>query len=170
MNEGFVPLFKFLKTSRTRSISTADRIPDSNPANLGSRCVWCLLPKSWRRSRWSKNRLWRLQKGLAVASPCSPAEGNPLPLALATLRGRRILVCFNWISGWVRARENSYAALGATWQRSLTAIESLGARNLEPAPHPVSGSLDIYDWYRFTAHHELCRRQQVRDLVEIFHP
>jgi hypothetical protein len=69
-------------------------------------------------------------------------------------------------------REQAYATLQEIRQHSFEFFDSLGDRDLSDHhfPHPIFGSLNLYEWYRFIGYHELRHRKQLCELVEIFHP
>jgi hypothetical protein len=93
------------------------------------------------------------------------------PLAIATWRGRKVRSPLPLNPERVYDRKQAYAAIDATRRASVAFIESLRERDLSAYrfPHPIFGSLNLYDWYRFIGYHELRHRKQIRELVEIFH-
>jgi hypothetical protein len=63
------------------------------------------------------------------------------------------------------------SALDATRRSSLAFIAANAGQDVSAYrfPHPIFGSLNLYDWYRFIGYHELRHRKQICELVEIFH-
>jgi uncharacterized damage-inducible protein DinB len=166
------PIFDFLKTSRTRFISAANEIPDSKWRQSPGVDIWSAAEIVAHVGMIEELIIAGCRKvAHADPRPVSTLKKIHLPIALATWRGRKIRSTLTLKAERVHDREDAYASLEATRQASLATMESLRNRDLRAYrfPHPVFGSLNIYDWYRFIAYHELRHRKQIRELVEIFH-
>jgi len=94
-----------------------------------------------------------------------------LPFVLALWRGRKIRATIATPPERIGDRGAAYQTIALARQASLTFIEEHRDRDLSAYrfPHPIFGSLNLYDWYRFIGYHELRHRKQLRELVEIFH-
>jgi uncharacterized damage-inducible protein DinB len=170
--KGLAPIFEFLKTSRTQFISTADEIPDSKWRQSPAADVWSAAEIVAHVGMTEELIMAGCRKVLqGTPRPVPMLKKIHLPLALATWRGRKIRSPIAPDPARVHDRQAAYIALHATRHASLAAMESLDDRDLTAHrfPHPVFGSLNVYDWYRFIGYHELRHRKQIRELVEIFH-
>jgi hypothetical protein len=69
-------------------------------------------------------------------------------------------------------RDQAYTTLESIRQHSVEFFHALRHRDLSVYHflHPIFGSLNLYEWYRFIGYHELRHRKQLCELVEIFHP
>jgi len=63
-----------------------------------------------------------------------------------------------WLS--VTGREGTLAFIQSTRGQDLSAYR---------LPHPFLGSLNIYDWFRTIAYHDLRHAKQIREVVETIH-
>jgi len=79
---------------------------------------------------------------------------TPIPLD-STLVGERD----EMLGRLAEARRNTVRLLEETRARDLSAYRW---------PHPFFGSLNLYDWFRVIAHHEVRHTKQIREIVEIF--
>jgi hypothetical protein len=70
----------------------------------------------------------------------------------------------------VADRPEALSFLTTARDETLGFIASTESEDLRPYrfPHPFIGSLNIYDWFRLIAYHDLRHAQQIRELVEIF--
>jgi DinB superfamily len=170
--KNLAPIFEFLKTSRAQFISTADEIPEPKWRQSPATDVWSPAEIVTHVGMIEEAIIAGCQKtSRAAPRPVPLLKKIHAPLALATWRGKRVRSPLSPAAGRVHDRQESYAALDATRQASLAFMEALRERDLSEYrfPHPVFGSLNIYDWYRFIGYHELRHRKQIRELVEIFH-
>jgi uncharacterized damage-inducible protein DinB len=167
------PILEFLATSRTQFISTANEIPNGKWRESPASQVWSAAEILAHVAMIEESILAGCKKvSQATPRPVPMLKKIHAPLALAAWRGRKIRSPLSLNPLRVHDREQAYAALGTTRQASLAFIESCRDRDLgaHRFPHPVFGSLSLYDWYRFLGYHELRHRKQLRELVEIFHP
>lgn len=70
----------------------------------------------------------------------------------------------------VLSREESLLGFTAARNRTLKFIAEAGTRDLRPfrRNHPFLGSLDLYDWLRLLAYHEIRHTKQLREIAKYF--
>lgn len=170
--KNLAPIFDFLKTSRAQFIAAADEIPDQNWLQSPAPNVWSPAEVVAHVGMVEETIIHRCQKVLG-SEPRAIAPWRKIhpPLALATWRRKKVASPIPLDPSRVCSREKAYTALDATRAASLSFMKSLGDRDLRRYrfPHPIFGSLGVYEWYRFIGYHELRHRKQIRELVEIFH-
>jgi hypothetical protein len=162
----------FLKDSRRRFLLDADRIPDSKWRQSPAAGVWCGAEIVAHVGMVEESIIAGCEKTLQKEPrPVSPRQKLHLPLMVATWRTRKIRSPMALTPQHILDRDSAYAALDATRQSSLAFMASNAGRDLSAYrfPHPIFGSLNLYDWYRFIGYHELRHRKQICELVEIFH-
>jgi hypothetical protein len=73
-------------------------------------------------------------------------------------------------SALVLSRDESLQSFAAARDRTLKFIAEAGARDLRPyrRSHPFLGSLDLYDWLRVLAYHEIRHTKQLREIGKYF--
>ena len=74
-------------------------------------------------------------------------------------------------SSLIADRPDALSHLAAAREGTVAFIESTRGRDLSAYrfPHLFLGSLNIYDWVRTIAYHELRHAKQIREVVETFH-
>ncbi|HUJ40757.1 MAG TPA: DinB family protein [Candidatus Acidoferrales bacterium] len=74
-------------------------------------------------------------------------------------------------SNLVRPRDVALQDYSSTRNRTLKLIAEQSARDLAPfrRPHPFLGSLNLYDWMRVLAYHEIRHTKQIREIGKSFH-
>lgn len=115
----------------------------------------------------------RCKKALAAGPRPLPAlKKIHLPLVLATWRGKKVRTPIPLESERIGNREQAYTTLESIRQHSVEFFNLLRDQDLSAYHflHPIFGSLNLYEWYRFIGYHELRHRKQLCELVEIFHP
>lgn len=70
----------------------------------------------------------------------------------------------------VLPRAESLQGFAAVRNRTLKFIAEAGARDLRPyrRKHPFLGSLDLYDWLRLLAYHEIRHTKQLQEIGKYF--
>lgn len=70
----------------------------------------------------------------------------------------------------VQARQESLESYTAARNRTLKFIAEQSSRNLSPfrRNHPFLGSLNLYDWMRVLAYHEMRHTKQIREIGKSF--
>jgi hypothetical protein len=169
--KNLAPIQKFLAASRAQFLATANRIPEARWLESPAENVWSAGEITAHVEIIEESILWGCKKVTQSAPrPISALKKIHLPLALATWRRKKIRSPIPLKQERVHDRERSYASLEETRQASLAFMESLRDRDLHAHrfPHPIFGSLNVYEWYRFIGYHELRHRKQLCKLVEIF--
>jgi hypothetical protein len=71
----------------------------------------------------------------------------------------------------VTDKEDMLARLREARRGTLGFIQEVSGRDLSTYryPHPFVGSLNLYDWLRVIAHHEVRHARQIREIVNSFH-
>jgi hypothetical protein len=93
-----------------------------------------------------------------------------LPVQLAAWRGFRVKSPVPLDSNLLDEKEIMLERLTGLRKLTLDFIESNRSRDLHPYrfKHPFFGSLDLYDWMRMIACHELRHTKQIHEIVESF--
>lgn len=167
------PILKFLKISRARFISTANEIPDSKWRQSPAAHAWSAAEIAAHLAMVEESIVARCRKeSQTMPRPLPLLKKIHPPLVLATWRGRKVRSPVPLNADQVHDRQQAYAVLEMTREASVAFLESCKDRDLNAHrfAHPIFGSLNIYEWYRFIGYHELRHRKQLRELVEIFHP
>ncbi|HUK52215.1 MAG TPA: DinB family protein [Candidatus Binatia bacterium] len=70
----------------------------------------------------------------------------------------------------VLSRDESLEGFTAARNRTIQFIAEVGSRDLRPfrRQHPFFGSLDLYDWLRVLAYHEIRHTKQLREIGKNF--
>jgi hypothetical protein len=163
---------EFLAKSRTRFIATADQIPDSHWLESPAVGVWSASEVVGHVAVIEEAIVAGCRKTLLKAPYSVPLlKKIHLPFFLATWRGRKIRTTISTPSERIGNRATSYQTIAGAREATLAFIEVHQQQDLSAYrfPHPIFGSLNLYDWYRFIGYHELRHRKQLRELVEIFH-
>jgi uncharacterized damage-inducible protein DinB len=94
-----------------------------------------------------------------------------LPLSLVSSRSRKFKSPIPIDANRVPERSNYSTAITACRRGTLEFIDEHRTENLKPwtFPHPAFGPLNLYEWFRLIAYHELRHAKQIREVAEIFH-
>ena len=163
---------EFLAKSRARFIAAAERIPDSRWFESPAEGVWSASEVVGHVAVIEETIIAGCRKALDKPPySVSLLKKIHLPFVLALWRGRKIRATIATPPERIGDRGAAYQTIALARQASLTFIEEHRDRDLSAYrfPHPIFGSLNLYDWYRFIGYHELRHRKQLRELVEIFH-
>jgi uncharacterized damage-inducible protein DinB len=165
------PILDLLQTSRDKFIAIANEVPDE---------LWSKSPGT---ERWSAAEVVAhvgmvehaiingAKKVLqAPPEPTSLLKRLHIPVALAAWRGAKRKSPLPLDRSLVTNRAEALIRLDATREGTLGFIEFTRDQNLRVYrfPHPFMGSLNIYDWFRLIAYHDLRHLQQIREDVETF--
>ncbi len=166
------PILALLSGSRSQFIATADAFPSDQ---------WSAAPAE---GKWSAGEIvvhtMQVEESIIRASkktvqkppyPVPFLKRFHLPLALAAGRARKLKSPIA-IDGTRVPTQSEYAEkIAAPRRGTLEFIDETRDRDLRPYtfPHPVFGPLNIYDWFRLIAYHELRHAKQIREVAEIFH-
>ena len=91
-----------------------------------------------------------------------------LPLLLVAWRVRKRKSPIPMDLSLIADRPEALNRLATAREGTLAFIESTRGQDLSAyrLPHPFLGSLNVYDWIRTIAYHELRHAQQIREVVE----
>jgi DinB superfamily len=112
-----------------------------------------------------------LSKTVLLAPPKPVLNRFHLPVLLVAFRFRKRKTPIPMDSSLISDRPVAVSRLAAAREGTLAFIESTRGRDFSAyrLPHPFLGSLNIYDWIRTIAYHELRHAKQIREVVETFH-
>jgi hypothetical protein len=171
--KNLAPTTKFLRASRVRFLAAANRIPDERWLEPPAQDVWSAAEIVGHVGMVEESIIARCKKALAAEPRPLPAlKKIHLPLVLATWRGKKVRTPIPLESERIGNRDQTYMTLESIRQHSVEFFHPLRHRDLSAYHflHPIFGSLNLYEWYRFIGYHELRHRKQLCELVEIFHP
>ncbi len=91
-----------------------------------------------------------------------------LPISLAAWRGIRRKTPIPLDSSLLGEKNAMLTSLGELRQKTLAFLSEMEDRNLSAYrwPHPFFGSLNLYQWFRMVALHEIRHTKQIREIVE----
>ncbi len=166
------PIFGLLQTSRHRFVTAAKEVPID---------MWRASPGE---GRWSSAEVvahvTMVERAITAGARKvlqAPRKAVPLlkrlhlPVALAAWRGAKRRTPIPLDAAFVADRPEALSLLTTAREETLSFIASTQSEDLRAYrfPHPFMGSLNIYDWFRLIAYHELRHAQQIREVVETFH-
>jgi uncharacterized damage-inducible protein DinB len=166
------PILKLLSDTRSQFIGIVDAFPTER----------------WRESpgdgRWSAGEIvahtMQVEESIIAGSrktlkkppyPVPFLKRFHLPLTLVASRSRKFKSPIPIDANRVPEQANYATAIAACRQGTLDFIDEHRTENLKPwtFPHPAFGPLNLYDWLRLIAYHELRHAKQIREVAEIFH-
>jgi len=166
------PILDLLRTSRRKFVATANEVPSE---------LWRAAPSA---GRWSSAEVvahvTMVERAIiAGAKKVLQAPPKPVsllkrlhpPVALAAWRGTKRRSPVELDQSLVTDRPEALNRLSAAREATVGFIESTRGQDLRVYrfPHPFLGSLNIYDWFRMIAYHDLRHAQQIREVVETVH-
>jgi uncharacterized damage-inducible protein DinB len=166
------PIFELLRTARRKFVATANEVPSE---------LWRASPGA---GRWSSAEVvahvTMVEHAIvAGAKKVLQAAPEPVPLlkrlhvpvALAAWRGTKRKSPVQLDQSLVTDMPDALNRLNAAREATVGFIESTRGHDLRVYrfPHPFLGSLNIYDWFRMIAYHDLRHEQQIREVVETIH-
>ena len=165
-------IFDLLRASRRKFAATAYEVP----------------PELWRASpgvgRWSSAEVVAhvtiveqaiiagVKKVLQAApTPVPLLKRLHVPVALAAWRGTKRRTPVELDQSFVTDRSDALNRLNGARETTVGFVESTRGKDLRlfRFPHPFLGSLNIHDWFRMIAYHDLRHEQQIREVVETIH-
>jgi DinB superfamily len=166
------PIVSLLSRTRSQFVVTVDAFPSER---------WRDAP---RDGAWSAAEIvthtMQIEEAIILGSrktlkkqpyPVAFLKRFHLPLALASTRARNLESPVRIDSNRIPAQSEYAGHITACRQRTLDFVDETRDRDLRPYtfPHPVFGALNLYDWLRLIAYHELRHAKQIREVAEIFH-
>jgi hypothetical protein len=166
------PIIDFLQMSRERFVAIANEVPADLWRESPGADTWSAAEVVTHVTMTEQFVIARSKKALQ-----EPLNSVPLlkrfhpPLSLVTWRGRKVKSPIPLDSSLIADRPDALNRLAAARETTLAFIESTRGRDLSAYrfTHPFLGSLNIYDWVRTIAYHELRHAKQIREVVETFH-
>lgn len=166
------PILDFLNSSRTRFIATAEEIPDCKWLESPAAGVWSAAEIAAHVATIEEAIITGCRKSLGKAPhPVLLRKRIHPPFFLTLWRGKKVRSTIATPAERIGGRATAYQVIATVREASFAFIDEHRDRDLSAYrfPHPIFGSLNLYDWYRFIGYHELRHRKQIRELVEIFH-
>jgi len=166
---GLAPILELLQMSRSRFSAMAESVPEN---------LWRKSPET---DRWSPAEVVAhvtIAEQFIIARSKTvlqvPPKQLPLlkkfhwPLLLVRWRVRKRKTPIPMDRSLVADRPEALNRLSTAREGTLAFIESTRGQDLSAyrLPHPFLGSLNVYDWIRTIAYHELRHAQQIREVVE----
>ncbi|MGD0306380.1 MAG: DinB family protein [Candidatus Acidiferrales bacterium] len=172
MMKNLEPILALLSDTRSQFIAIVDQFPADR----------------WRESpgngAWSAGEIvahtMQIEESIIAASrktlkkppyPVPFVKRFHIPLALATMRARKLKSPIPINLDRIPDQSSYAAAITACRRGTLDFVEENRGKDLKPwtFPHPTFGPLNLYDWLRLIAYHELRHAKQIREVAEIFH-
>ncbi|HVN09587.1 MAG TPA: DinB family protein [Patescibacteria group bacterium] len=93
-----------------------------------------------------------------------------IPVSMSAWRAVKRKTPIPLDSTLVKPRDEALGEYSATRNRTLKLIAEQSARDLAPyrRQHPFLGSLNLYDWMRVLAYHEIRHTKQIREIGKSF--
>ena len=169
--KNLAPIIDILQVTRDRFVAIANQVPADLWRESPGADTWSPAEVVAHVTMTEQFVIARSKK--ALQEPLKPV---PLlrrfhrPLSLVTWRGRKVKSPIPLDSSLIAERPDALSRLAAAREGTLAFIESTRGRDLSAYrfPHPFLGSLNIYDWVRTIAYHELRHAKQIREVVETF--
>jgi len=165
-------ILDLLQTSRYKFVATANEVPAD---------IWRQSPGAERGSAAELVAHVGMVEQAVITGAKKVLQGPPkplpllkrfhMPVALGAWQGAKRKLPIPLDASLVTDRAEALSQLDAARDKTLGFIESTRDQDLRVYrfPHPFLGSLNIYDWFRLIAYHDLRHAQQIREVVETFH-
>jgi hypothetical protein len=163
------PILELLQTSRYKFIAVANEVPAKLWHNSPGAKRWSAAEVAAHVGMVEQTIITRATKLLeAPPKPTPVLERLHMPVALAVWRGAKRKSPISLDRSLVTDRAETLSRLALMRDGTLGFIESTRDQDLRSYrfPHPFMGSLNIYDWFRLIAYHDLRHAQQIREVVE----
>jgi hypothetical protein len=94
-----------------------------------------------------------------------------IPVYFTSWRGIKRKTPVPLDSALVKVREEALEDYSSARNRTLKLLAQHSSRDLAPfrRTHPFLGSLNLYDWMRMLAYHEIRHTKQIREIGKSFH-
>jgi DinB superfamily len=166
------PILDLLQTSRRRFMAVAESVPENLWRKSPSTDIWSPAEVVAHVTVAEQFIVARTNAVLQAPAKQLPLlKRFHLPLLLVAWRVQKRKTPIPLDSSLIADRPDALNRLAVARQGTLAFIESTRSRDLSVyrSPHPFLGSLNIYDWIRIIAYHELRHAKQIREVVETFH-
>ena len=166
------PILHLLQTSRDKFIATVTEVPAEYWRKSPGTGRWSAAEVAAHVGMVEQAIITRAKKGLqAPPNPFPPLKRLHIPVSLAAWRVAKRKSPIPLDPSLVTNRPEALSRLDAAREATLGFIECTREKDLGVYrfPHPFLGSLNLYDWFRMIAYHDLRHVKQIREVVETFH-
>ena len=166
------PILSLLQGSRHRFVAAAREVPVDKWRSSPGEGRWSPAEVVAHVTMVERAIVAGAKKVLqAPPKPVPLRKRLHLPVALAAWRGAKRRTPIPLDPSFVTDRPEALGLLTTAREETLSFIATAQNIDLKPYrfPHPFLGSLNVYDWFRLIAYHELRHAQQIREVVETFH-
>ena len=166
------PIVDLLAKTRSQFIATADAFPADRWRTAPAEDKWSAAQIVGHTMQVEESIVRGAKKTLLKPpAPVPFFKRFHLPLALAGGRARKLKSPIALDESRVPAQAEYVEKITATRRGTLEFIDETRGRDLRPYtfPHPVFGPLNLYEWLRLIAYHELRHAKQIREVAAIFH-
>ena len=166
------PILELLQMSRTRFMAMAESVPENLWRKSPDTDTWSPAEGVAHLTMAEQFIIARSKTVLQVPPKQVPLlKKFHLPLLLVAWRVRKRKTPIPMDSSLIADGPEALNRLGTAREGTLAFIESTRGQDLSAyrLPHPFLGSLNVYDWIRTIAYHELRHAQQIREVVETIH-
>jgi len=165
------PMLGLLQGSRHRIVAAAREVPVDKWRSSPGEGRWSAAEVVAHVTMVERAIVAGAKKVLqAPPKPVPLRKRLHLPVALAAWRGVKRRTPIPLDPSFVTDRPEALSLLTTAREETLSFIATAQNIDLKPYrfPHPFLGSLNVYDWFRLIAYHELRHAQQIREVVETF--
>jgi hypothetical protein len=169
---GFVlrldPILEKLARAQQRLLQSADSIPTEHWKRRPARGGWSAAELIAHLIMVERSVIAKADRILQkTPKQFSIFRSFHLPMALVEARIVRRKTPVPLDPQLVQEKETMLATLREVRERTLAFLDETKSRNLSVYrwPHPLLGSLDMYDWFQFLASHEVRHEKQLREIA-----
>ncbi len=170
--KNLAPILALLQMSRDRFEAIANEVPADRWRESPGADSWSAAEVVAHVTMAEQFIITRA-KGLLQSPPkqLPVLEKFHLPVLLVAWRVRKKKTPIPLDSSLIADRQDALSRLAAAREGTLAFIESTRGQDLSAYrfPHPFLGSLNMYDWFRTIAYHEIRHAKQIHEVVEILH-
>ena len=165
------PILQLLASSRARFLATLDTVPEDRWRQSSRPGVWSAAELAAHVTMVERSVNKNAVRILGVAPASVPLlKRIHLPVRISSYRLFKVKSPFQMKQELLEDKPKHIEMLAASRKLTVDFLEANRQRDLAAyrAPHPLLGSINLYDWYKFIAYHEERHRKQLRDVVESF--
>jgi hypothetical protein len=165
------PILQKLKNARVALLETAQAVPCDRWREAARPGAWSAGEVIAHLTMVEGRVMQGAEKIASMPAVVVPVwQRFHLPVQLAAWRGFRVKSPVPLDPTLLDEKEAMLERLTGLRKLTLHFLENNRDRDLHPYrfKHPFFGSLDLYDWMRMIAHHELRHTKQIHEIVESF--
>ena len=165
------PILRLLQMSRDRFVAIANGVPPSSWRQSPASGAWSPAEVVAHVTTAEQFIIGRSKMVLQTPPKQLPVlKRFHLPPVLVAWRVRKRKTPIPLDSSSIADKPDALDRLAVTRGETLSFIASTKDQDLSSSrsPHPFLGSLNMYDWLRTIAYHELRHAKQIREVVETF--